>query len=875
MMQAIFTLLFLIALLAHSASGQAGLVRINVGPGQGPRIDYREEDWKFWWFLNQERLLANRYAELRAGDTRAVGVPVTDADRLAIREALQESLESATPELSTAVLMALARGENREVFPWLIEHIDDENHEVRRAATRALGVLGDPAALLPLREILFEKKREQGLRTDAALALSLLKDTTAPTVDSSADPDLMDRPVEPLAEYPASQPISSLQWRPGTTQLSVTHPDGSVTLLFSSEGATTDPIGGDDNGIRASAWDASGEQLALARNDGGLTVWNARSDKSVQRLENLNELTALSWEPMRGERLVAAFQDGTARVLVPEKGRLLAQFTQHEGPLTCIAWQPDAERIASGAKDGTVRIWFARSGKQLAWTDQGGQLTALAWRPDGGLLASASTNGSLLVWEATPGTEPGLFLNGATPILDVGWSTDGTRLAVARQDGRIDLYDVKTRARISRFEGFEGGAVRLAWSPDNRRLCGLSGDSSLRLFPVVLPGGGVAGDTIPATPVAESLLELLEPKTFFQFESIVRTGIAMATGISGRPELGNAVRALLAGKQQLNAVTQSYLVLSLGRMGDAGSRKELVRLLKHKDTHARRSATLALGALLEGTRDADTLDAIARRVAHEPDLMVRNFQSIALGRIGWTGYPALYEKLAESSGGVFGSGGVVRAPRISLGGLSERPFAALSVGLAKDRRAYRVTLDRFGQERVHAVQSAFAIALGLYGDRRAGQPLLLELTSNQDPELRSYLVLALGMVGELRAVEEIQRILSDEVDQELLPAAARAAWLLADDSALPALLDRLQREQKPGARRTILYCIGLLGDRTAVEPLLSVLESDREPAHVKRYAAIALGSLLDPHPVRRWARVLEHFNYTAEPNLFHDLLSVL
>jgi len=883
MMQAILALILALSLLASRSPGQAGLPRSNVGPGQGPRVDYREEDWRFWWFLNQERLLVNRYAELRAADGAAAGAPLTGDDRSSILRALEDALEGATPELRTALLMALARSENRDVFPRLAEQLDDESHEVRRAAVRGLGVLGDPAALLPLREIVFDRGREQGLRTDAALALALLKDGAAPEGGAAADPERPERAAEPLFEVATHQPVSSLSFRPGTNWFSTAHQDGSVTLLSASDQATAEPIGADGNGITASAWDATGERLALAREDGGLAVWNAAKDRLTQRLENLEGITALSFDPGRGERLAAAFQDGSARILMPEKGRALARFQEHEGPLTAIAWQPGGERIASGAADGTVRIWFARSGRQIAWIDQGeggGRPTALAWRPDGERLASTSTNGSLWIWDASSSSEPAVFLaggpggEGADALLDVAWSKDGQRLAVARASGSIDLHDVRTRALLERFAGFEGGAQRLAWSPDDRRLCGLSGDSRLRLFAVEPDALDAPGAERAASPVAAALEELLEPRTFFEFESIVRTGIALAVGASGRPELGGAVRELLAGRRQLNAVTQSYLVLSLGRISDLDSRNELIRLLAHKDAHARRSATLALGALFEGTRDAGVLDDLARRGAREPDVMVKNFQSIALGRIGWTAYPAVYERLVGGGGGVFGSGGVVSAPRISLSGFSEQPFAALAVGLARDRRAYRATLARFADERRHAVQGALAIALGLYGDRQAGRALLRELHSNQDPELQGYLVLALGMVGEARAAEPIREMLAEEIDQELLPAAARAAWLLADAPALPILLERLEQEQRPEARRTLLYCIGILGDQSAVLPLLAVLRSDQEPAHVKRYAAVALGALLDPNPVRTWARVLENFNYTADPTLFQDLLSV-
>ena len=846
------------------------------GPGQGPRIDYRDEDWKFWWFLNRERLLEERRVELRAADGVVSLVPLTDPDRTDVVAGLRAALADSSPELHRALLMALARSGDRAVLPRLLAGTKNGNLEIRRMAVRALGVLGDPAAISPLREILDDRNLEQSLRTDAVLALALLRDDAPPTADSEDDEVAPAAPTKPLLELASASAVTSLNWRPSSNQVSLSHAAGHVALLFAADGAMSLPVPEGDSPATASAWNPAGEQLAVSFEDGRLLLYDAGRDRTTSPFKSLGSPTAIDWDPGRGERLVVATQAGTARVVVPRKGQRLALLEGHAGPLTCVDWKPHEERIATGSEDGSVRVWSARSGRELGRIDLGGRITAIEWSPAGELLAATSDLGILYTWDGKKDSTPSLFLTGETPLMDVAWSADGARLAVARKDGMVDLFDVRTRARIERFEGLLEGARFLAFSEDGKRLATTALDGMLRIFAVTTaPTGGVRGKDTPTTPVGAALLELLEREQFFGYETVIRTGIAMAVGLADRPELGESVRELLTARKSLNTVTRCYLILSLGRMGDADGLDALLKFVKDKDVLARRSAALALGALLEDSREAKALTAITKQDARESSITVRNFLKIAMGRLGWTASPALYEKLSGDRRGVFGRGGIAGAPRISLGGLSEQPFASLAVGLSKDRRAYRLVLDSFTHERVHSIRSALAIALGLYGDAHAGKALLKVLRSSSDPEQDSYVILALGMVGEQQANDDIRRILAQEIDIELLPAAARAAKMLGGASALQTLLARLQEEHRPEARRAVLYCIGLLGGRNAVDPLLRVLADGNEPDHVRAYAAIALGEVIDQHDVRIWARVLEDFNYTAEPNLFLDLLRTL
>ncbi|KZV48667.1 hypothetical protein F511_10353 [Dorcoceras hygrometricum] len=57
------------------------------------------------------------------------------------------------------------------------------------------------------------------------------------------------------------------------------------------------------------------------------------------------------------------------------------EYKGHKGPVTSISTEPTGEWIASGSKDGTVRIWEVETGRCLRIWDLGDAIDEVAWNP--------------------------------------------------------------------------------------------------------------------------------------------------------------------------------------------------------------------------------------------------------------------------------------------------------------------------------------------------------------------------------------------------------------------------------------------------------------------------------------------------------------
>ncbi|CAA0841524.1 Transducin/WD40 repeat-like superfamily protein [Striga hermonthica] len=69
------------------------------------------------------------------------------------------------------------------------------------------------------------------------------------------------------------------------------------------------------------------------------------------------------------------------RDLKPYPTTCYLEYKGHRGPVTTISTEPTGQWIASGSKDGTVRIWEVETGRCLQTWDLGENIEQVAWNP--------------------------------------------------------------------------------------------------------------------------------------------------------------------------------------------------------------------------------------------------------------------------------------------------------------------------------------------------------------------------------------------------------------------------------------------------------------------------------------------------------------
>lgn len=239
--------------------------------------------------------------------------------------------------------------------------------------------------------------------------------------------------------------IQRMSWHPFANILAVAAV-GKGSKVIDLDKRTEYQLEGDSGyGSRAIAWNYTGELLAVADYEGGITIRTPQG-KLIRTITKSNTISnvAMDWHPAKDEFIVLS---EAVRVYDAE-GVLLNEFKhrKQEVLMLCVKWHPnggyfvlgdygDREqgyspvlqyRTADGAMIRELRFGTADY-RNISWSRNGKRLASASdklriWDQDGKLVAEGSADDKL--W-------------------GVDWSADGKFVVTSSHEGHIKIWDAK------------------------------------------------------------------------------------------------------------------------------------------------------------------------------------------------------------------------------------------------------------------------------------------------------------------------------------------------------------------------------------------------------------------------------------------------
>ena len=186
-----------------------------------------------------------------------------------------------------------------------------------------------------------------------------------------------------------------------------------------------------------------------------------------------------------GSLLASGSRDGTIRLWRVSDGALMRTLTGHGDWVNSVAFSRDGSLLASGSRDCTVRVRRVSDGALVhTLKGHGSGVLSVAFSPDGAWLASGSRDHTVLVWRVSDGAWRRTLTGHGDWVNSVAFSRDGRLIASGSRDCTVRVRRVSDGAWIRTLKGHADWVLSVAFSPNGSLLASGSRDGTIRLWRV-------------------------------------------------------------------------------------------------------------------------------------------------------------------------------------------------------------------------------------------------------------------------------------------------------------------------------------------------------------------------------------------------------
>lgn len=236
--------------------------------------------------------------------------------------------------------------------------------------------------------------------------------------------------------------------------------------------------------IQSVAYSRDGKWIALAREDGHISIRNTADGSVFKEIEAFTDVAASVCFSNDSQLIAAGSFDKTVKIWRVESGELLAELDGHTNWIFSVAFSPDNKFLATASYDKTIKIWdVAQASTITTLTGHTAGVRSVIFTPDQKYLISGSADRTAIVWEL-PDFKPIATLKGHTAaVRAVACSPDGNTVATASEDATVKLWKTSDWSELTTIQGTEGIMFWcVAFSPAGRTLAAGAFDGTVKLY---------------------------------------------------------------------------------------------------------------------------------------------------------------------------------------------------------------------------------------------------------------------------------------------------------------------------------------------------------------------------------------------------------
>lgn len=275
--------------------------------------------------------------------------------------------------------------------------------------------------------------------------------------------------------------ISKVRFSPDGKLIASAGSDATVRLWEAATGKQLKVWSEHQGPVSSVSFSADSKQVVSSSDDKTLKVWSVTGDKSVWTMKGHTDyVTDVTYSP-DGKLIASSSFDKDIRVWSAADGKMVRTIKGHKSFVLGLSFSQDSKSLASiGFKDRPY-LWKVSDGKlirKLSLFGAGVDVGVIRFHPQSRMVASGGKDGKVRLWDAN---QDKLLQEGFGPeIVDLAVHPKQPWVALARGNVLVDIYNYKTGAFVQTLQGHVNYVRSLFFTQDGSQL--ISADYSGRII---------------------------------------------------------------------------------------------------------------------------------------------------------------------------------------------------------------------------------------------------------------------------------------------------------------------------------------------------------------------------------------------------------